>query len=257
MVFKKLNILFLVFFLSFNVAADDEAGHFEGYAGELKTSDEDLRTLGFDGDAELPEKEELDAAYRTLARRWHPDRPNGDRVTFEKIKKAYDNLTKCNDEIDRMYPFLDKPFSYTPHYKIYKPSLLSEDDKSVRNYTLGAITLLMVVAHYIKPLQKQAQKLSKRMGFFEFRKNMTANLKKMGVRRHWSQPRLIGLSAASLVALFTLMCLVEGHSMGIQDQGIASHLLLLGLFTLTYDFTTHLFTPIDISEECNSTDSAV
>ncbi len=36
--------------------------------------------------------EELKKNYRELAKKYHPDKPNGDHKTFISIKKEYDNL---------------------------------------------------------------------------------------------------------------------------------------------------------------------
>ena len=48
-------------------------------------------TLGVDRKATL---EEIKKAYKTLAKKWHPDRNNGlETDTFKKINEAYDVLS--------------------------------------------------------------------------------------------------------------------------------------------------------------------
>ena len=52
-------------------------------------------TLGVDRKATL---EEIKKAYKTLAKKWHPDRNNGlETDTFKKINEAYNVLS--NDEM--------------------------------------------------------------------------------------------------------------------------------------------------------------
>lgn len=38
-------------------------------------------------------KEEIDKAYRQLSRQWHPDRPTGEKIQFQKISEAHTTLT--------------------------------------------------------------------------------------------------------------------------------------------------------------------
>ena len=48
-------------------------------------------TLGVDRKASL---EEIKKAYKSLAKKWHPDRNNGlETDTFKKINEAYDVLS--------------------------------------------------------------------------------------------------------------------------------------------------------------------
>ena len=94
-------------------------------------------TLGVDRKATL---EEIKKAYKTLAKKWHPDRNNGlETDTFKKINEAYDVLSneKKRQEYDNemlfgfslgfedFYPEGTDPFKKT------SMNMNSEDDEKL------------------------------------------------------------------------------------------------------------------------------
>ncbi|WP_457605686.1 J domain-containing protein [Nitratifractor sp.] len=55
---------------------------------------EALEILGLPG---LVTREDVKKRYRRLVRRWHPDRPEGDREEMERIHRAYEMLRDYMD----------------------------------------------------------------------------------------------------------------------------------------------------------------
>lgn len=72
--------------------------------GEAKRRDHDraaFPVLGFDGDPDQVTVLELDSRWRELRSTLHPDKPGGDAVKFDEVRKAY--------EAARFYSLEPKP----------------------------------------------------------------------------------------------------------------------------------------------------
>lgn len=52
-------------------------------------------------------EDDIKSAYRTLAKRWHPDRPDGDAEKFHEITEAYDALTSPQPTADSIFSDFD------------------------------------------------------------------------------------------------------------------------------------------------------
>lgn len=94
-------------------------------------------TLGVDRKATL---EEIKKAYKTLAKKWHPDRNNGlETDTFKKINEAYDVLSneKKREEYDNemLFGFSFGFKSFYPEevnpFKKTSMDLNAEDDEKL------------------------------------------------------------------------------------------------------------------------------
>jgi len=64
------------------------------------TRTEALKRLGLKTDAS---DDDIKSAYRKLAMKHHPDRPDGDEDKFQEIVAAYEKLTKKSDEPDSIF----------------------------------------------------------------------------------------------------------------------------------------------------------
>ena len=103
-------------------------------------------TLGVDRKATL---EEIKKAYKTLAKKWHPDRNNGlETDTFKKINEAYNVLSneKKREEYDNEMLFV---FSFV--FKSFYPEELNPFKK----------TSMDLNAEYDEKLSKMFAKLRK------------------------------------------------------------------------------------------------
>lgn len=60
--------------------------------------------------------DEIKAEYRTLAMRWHPDRPGGDTATMQQINAAYHAALKTQDGATRTNAATGDTYTYTYKY---------------------------------------------------------------------------------------------------------------------------------------------